>query len=265
VMITFYQKEPQKAAPALDILDDRGRVIRAVSGTHKVGGKEQPYISNKAGLNRYVWDFNVNGPVKWNGAALDFLKGPDTGPGVPPGRYSARMTLSGHTYVVHFLVEPDPRSRFTQADYERSFNESMRQMGRLSQLDTILNNLDDLKKAIDAASASAKKSNNAALTSRLQDAETARKALFDSLATYVRGEGTEDETKLHEDLLSAVFTAQGLITPAVSDFLSRVDAEYRDGIARYNAFVTATLPGLNAALQQAGVKTLPAVKTVTPE
>ena len=120
VIITFYQKEPQKGAPALDILDAHGRVIRSVSGTHKVGGKDVPYIPNKAGLNRYTWDFNVNGPVKWNGATLDFFKGPDTGPGVVPGHYSVRMTLSGHTYVQHFRVAPDPRSQFTQADYQRT-------------------------------------------------------------------------------------------------------------------------------------------------
>jgi photosystem II stability/assembly factor-like uncharacterized protein len=264
VIITFYQKEPQKSAPALDILDAHGRVIRRVSGTHKVAGKDEPYIPNKAGLNRYTWDFNVNGPVKWKGAALDFLQGPDTGPGVVPGQYSVRMTISGHTYVAHFNVGPDPRSRFTQADYQRSFDEAMRQMSHLSKLDTILNNLDDLKKSIESAQASAKKSNDAALTSKLQDAETARKALFDSLAAYVRGEGTEDETKLHEDLLSAFQLAQGLVTPAVADFLSRVDADYNDGIARYNAFVTRTMPGINAALQQAGMKTLPSVKTVAP-
>ncbi|MBV8066634.1 MAG: hypothetical protein JO113_01555, partial [Candidatus Eremiobacteraeota bacterium] len=264
VTITFYQSQAQKGAPSLDILDARGRVIRSISGTHKVEGKDQPYITNKTGLNRYTWDFNVNGPVKWNGAALDFLKGPDTGPGVVPGDYSVRMSLAGHTYVQRFHVAADPRSRFTQADYQRSFDEAMRQTAHLSTLDAILNNLDDLKKSIGTAQASAQKSKSAALTAKLQDAETARKALFDSLGTYVRGEGTEDEPKLHEDLLGAFQQAQGLITPTVSDFLSRVDAEYRAGIARYNAFVTATMPGINAALQQAGVKTLPTVKTVTP-
>ncbi len=264
VMLTFYQKEPQKGAPALDILDSHGRVIRRVSGTHKVGGKDEPYIANKAGLNRYTWDFTVNGPVKWKGGALPFLDGPNNGPGVVPGTYAARMALSGHTYVVRFRVEPDPRSQFTQADYERSFNEAMRQMAHLSQLNSILNNLDDVKKSLDTALAASKKANNAALTAKLQDALTARQTLFDSLATNIRGEGTEDETRLHEDVLGAFFAAQGLITPMVENFLGRVDADYRGGIARYNTFVTGVVPGVNTALQQAGMKTLPAVKTVNP-
>lgn len=263
VAITFYQRDPQKGSPSLDILDAHGRVIRTISGTHKVGGKDVPYITNKAGLNRYTWDFTVNGPAKWN-AGNEFSKGPDSGPGVVPGDYAVRMTLSGHAYVQRFKVAPDPRSQFTQAEYERSFNEAMRQMGYLSQIDTMLNNLDDLKKAMDTASSAAKKASDAAVTAKLDAAATARQTLYDSLAVNIRGEGTEDEGKLHEDVFSAYFASQGLITPAVESLIARVDASYRDGVGRYNAFVTTVLPGVNAALQQASMKALPAVKTVSP-
>lgn len=261
VTITFYQSQVQKGAPTIEILDAGGRVIRSVSGTHKVGGKDEPYVSNKVGLNRYTWDFSVNGPVKWNGATPDFLKGPDTGPGVPPGNYAVRVTLSGHTYVQRFRVLPDPRSRFTQAEYQRTFNEAMRQMARFSQIDTILNNLDDLKKSLGSNVAGANKANNAALAAKLQATLTARQTLVDSLATNVRGEGTEDETHLREDVFGAFGIAQGLITPAVTDFLARVGVEYHAGVERYNAFAR-TLPSVNAALQQAGMKALPTIKTV---
>jgi hypothetical protein len=126
----------------------------------------------------------------------------------------------------------------------------------------MLNSLDDLKKAIDAASDAAKKANNAALVSRLQNLATARTALFDTLGTDVQGEGTLQETKLHEDLQSAYFGAQGLNTPAVTSFIKRVDAEYRAGVARYNAFVK-TVPPVNGALKAAGIKTLPEPKEVS--
>jgi photosystem II stability/assembly factor-like uncharacterized protein len=259
VTITFYQKETQKAAPSLEILDATGRVIRSVSGTHKVAGKDEPYVSNKVGLNRYTWDFNVNGPVKWNGATSEFSKGPDTGPSVVPGTYAVRMTLAGHAYVQHFKVEPDPRSAFTQADYERSFDEAMRQLAHVSQVDTMLNNLDDLKKAIDTALDAAKKANNSDLTTKLGDLSNARKTLFDSLAIDVEGEGTLQEGKLHEDVLDAFNAAQGIITPPVSDFLSRVDADYRAGVGRYNDFARTALPPVNNALKAAGMKPLPAI------
>jgi len=262
VVITFYQSEPQKGAPKLEILDSHGRVMRTVSSTHKVNDKDEPYVTNKVGLNRYTWDFTVNGPVRWNGGN-DFSKGPETGPGVVPGEYAVRMTLSGHTYLQRFRVAPDPRSQFTQAEYQRTFDTAMRQMAHLSNVDTILNNLDGLKKALDTAAGTATKANNAALSAKLQDAQTARQTLFDSLAVNIRGEGTMDEGRLHEDLFGAFNAAQGLITPAVTDGLARTDAEYRAGVGRYNAFVTNVVPGVNAALRQAGMKELPALKTVS--
>ncbi len=263
VLITFYQKEPQKNAPALDILNSSGRVVRSVSGTHKVQGKDQPYVSNKAGLNRYVWNFSVNGPVRWN-AGNDFSKGPENGPAVVPGDYSVRITLSAHTYVQRFRVLADPRSQFTQADYQRTFNVAVRQMGYLSQVDAMLNNLDDLKKSMATALDAATKANNTALTAKLTDASKARDALFDTLAVNIRGEGTQDEGRVHEDLLGAYFVSQSPTTPAILDLLTRVDAGYREGVGRYNAFVTGILPGTNAALRQAGIKELTSVKTVNP-
>ncbi len=269
-IVTFYQSEPQKGSPKIEILDAHGRVIRTVSGTHKVNGKDEPYVVNKTGLNRYVWDFTVNGPVRWNGGN-DFSKGPETGPGVVPGKYAVRMTLAGRTYLQRFRVAADPRSQFTQAEYQRTFDTAMRQMGHLSNVDTILNNLGDLKKALDTALDAATKANNIALEAKVRDASTARQTLFDSLAVNIRGEGTMDEGKVHEDLLGAFGAAQGLIAPAVAgaitpaaiDFLARVDVEYRAGVERYNTFVTTVLPGVNAALRQAGMKELPAVKTIT--
>jgi photosystem II stability/assembly factor-like uncharacterized protein len=262
VTFTFYQRQAQKNPPKIEILDARGRIIRTVSGTRTVGGKERPRVSNKAGLNRYTWDFSVNGPVKWNGALLEFEKGPDSGPGVVPGTYAVRMTLDGHTYEHSFKVEPDPRSRFTQAEYQRSFDLSMRQMNHLSTIDSMLNNLDDLKKALDDAQTAAKKAGNTALSAKLADAVTARQTLADSLAANTRGEGTEDEGKLRDDIFSAYFSSLGLTTPAVASFLARVEPEYQAGIGRYNAFVTGTLPGINAALKAAGMKELPPIKTM---
>jgi hypothetical protein len=89
-----------------------------------------------------------------------------------------------------------------------------------------------------------------------------RQAIFDSLAVNVRGEGTEDEGKVREDVFGAFGNAQGLLTPPIADFIGRVDGEYRAGVTRYNAFVTGSMPGINATLQQAGKKPVTSIKTV---
>jgi hypothetical protein len=267
VVVSFYQKQPQKTAPKLEILDSHGRVIRTVSGTHKVAGKDRPYITNEVGLNRYTWDFGIDGPVKWFGAARERYQGFNSGPGVPPGNYSARMTLDGHAYVQPFVVKPDPRSKFTQADYVRTFETAKAVMSQFSLVDTMLNNLDDVKKAIDANVAAAKKANNAALSAKLQDALTARTAVFDYLtADYHNDEDSiQRPGKLREDVESVFFGAQGLTTQPVAQAVRRVDGELRVGVGKYDAFVTTVLPGLNAALKQAGMKAVPAVTVTQPK
>ncbi|HKE37482.1 MAG TPA: hypothetical protein VKB39_08615, partial [Candidatus Baltobacteraceae bacterium] len=239
VMIYFYQKEKQKGNPSLEILDSQGRVIRSVSGTHKVHGKDVPYITNKVGLNRYTWDFTVNGPVAWTGQTnqlfADFTQ--NNGPGVVPGEYSVRMTLGGHTSVAHFTVKPDPRSTFTMADYRTSYNRAMGLMQQYSTVAVMLNNLDSLKKAIATALDAAKKANDTAQTSKLNDLETARAALSDTLGTDVQGEGTLQQNALYQDMQTAYFGAQGLNTSNVLDYIGRVERDYHAGIDRYNAFV----------------------------
>jgi photosystem II stability/assembly factor-like uncharacterized protein len=257
VAITFYQAQPQKAAPRIEILDDRGRILRTVSGTHKEGGKDVPNVSNKAGLNQWVWDFTINGPVKYYGAPPLF-QGPDSIVGVAPGRYAVRMTLDGHTYLQHFDVKPDPRSQFTQADYERTYATAVHLQSMFSTVDVMLNRLDDVKKTLAGDLAAAQKAKNAALASQIAGAQASHDAVFNSLtANYQNAEDSiQRPGKLREDLEGAFFGASGLITPPVEDFLGRVQGEYASGVARYNAYIR-TLPALNAALKSAGLSEIP--------
>ena len=264
VMITYYQSAVQKTAPKLQILDDHGRVIRTVGGTHKVAGKEKPYIANKVGLNRYVWDFSIDGPVKWMGAAKKSYQGPDSGPAVPPGTYSVSMTLGGKTTVRTFVVKADPRTKYTQKQIVDSFNLGKEFEAKFSSVDTMLNNIDSVTKALNDASAAAKKANDTALVSKLDTALAARDAVFNFLtADYHNDEDSiERPGALREDVQSGQYLAGTVVTPAILDAARRVGVEYRSGVTQYNSFVTQTLPGVDAALKAANQKPLPAITTV---
>jgi photosystem II stability/assembly factor-like uncharacterized protein len=266
VVVTFYQTAAQTAPPKIEILNSSGRVIRTISGTHKVEGKEKPYVSNKAGLNRYVWNFGIDGPVKWFGAARERYQGPDTGPGVPPGSFSVRLTLGAHSYVQRFVVKADPRSELTQADYQRIFATGIALQSSFSLVDTMLNHLDDVTKAANVDLAAAQKAQNTTLVAKLNDFLAARKSLFDFLtADYHNDEdGIQRPGALREDIQSAYFGAQGLPTQPVIQFIARVQGELRDGAKRYNGFVSDAIPAANSALQAAGMKPLPSIAQVTP-
>ncbi len=258
VMISFYQSKVQKIAPSLQILDSRGRVIRSVSGTHKVGGKEVPYIDNKVGLNRYVWDFTITGPVKYYGAPKMF-QGPDTIIGVPPGEYAVRMTLGGHAYVRHFSVKPDPRSHFTQAEYEQTYAMGKHLQALFSNVDVALNDLDAVKRTLATDLTAAQKAKNATLVAQIEAAQRAHDDVFNTLtANYQNAEDSiQRPGKLREDIESAFFTALGLVTQPTVNFVQRVEGEYAAGVGGYNAYVR-SLPALDASLRAAKLTPIPA-------
>ena len=183
-IVDFYQTRPQAKTPVIEILDANGNVVRRVSGTHKVKGKDVPDVPNKIGINRYVWDFHEDGPVQWMGAAREEYRGPKTGALVVPGTYTVRMTLDGKPLTQNVVVKPDPRDGWTQADYEAGYAFSKKYLDDYGKIDKVLNNLDAMKKSLAAASQAASKAGNAALVSQIASAESAR--AVDVRAVYRR-------------------------------------------------------------------------------
>jgi photosystem II stability/assembly factor-like uncharacterized protein len=228
-IVTYYLTREMKPAPELQILDSQRHAIRTVKGTHKVHGKNEPYLSNKVGINRYVWDFQIDGPVKWYGAAKESYQGPNEGPGVPPGHYYVRMAVKGKTYTLPFTVKADPKTHFTQAQFEEGYAFGKKYMREFSVVDTMLNSLDSIKKQLEA-----KKNNPQAKAALAQ-----RDALFHELtADYHNDEDSiQRPGALREDMQGLGFYGQGVVTPAVRDYANRVDVAYRAAVKRYNAYV----------------------------
>ncbi len=67
---------------------------------------------------------------------------------------------------------------------------------------------------------------------------------------------------LREDYQGLGFFGQGIVTPAVRDYASRVETAYRAAVQQYNAYVR-SLQSIDAALKSAGLKA-PSASEVTP-
>ncbi|HET9030312.1 MAG TPA: hypothetical protein VFN49_09045 [Candidatus Aquilonibacter sp.] len=258
-MITFYQKSADaKNPPKLEILDSMGRAVRTYAGTHKVHGKDMPWVTNKVGINRFVWDWSTDGPVKWYGAARERYQGPNGGPFVPPGTYTARLTIGKQTFTQRFVVKADPKTKYTQAQLVQSYQMAKRGEAMFSQVDTMLNNLDTVKKSIDEATKAATKANDPTTGDALKAIAQAREALFTTLtADYHNDEDSiQMPGKLREDVQTLSYFGGGEVTPALTEYMNRSQAELNDAIVRYNAFVAQQLPKLNSALQTLKLKTI---------
>ncbi len=263
-IVDFYQTAPQKKAPSLQILDAGGAVIRTVSGTHKVKGKEEPYVPNKAGIYRYVWDFTEDAPAKWHGAAREEYQGPKTGPAVVPGTYTVRLAMGAQTLTQRVTVKPDPRDRWTQAQYESGYAFARKYSTIYGKIDDVLNNLDAIKKSLTRVAASAK--NDAAIASQVTAAQQSWGPVFAAFtADYKNDEDSIQRAgSLRESIPRTGFGGPQLPPTAEQlDYARRFDAAYAAAVAQYNDYVGLLSP-LQTALKNAGIKPVDGAVPVSP-
>jgi len=229
-IISYYLSAPQKKSPTLEVLDASGKVIRTISGTHKVAGKDVPSVPNKTGINRMTWDLHENGPTPWDGAASPEFRGPRVGPLVVPGSYTLRLKLDATTLSQTVAVRPDPRATMTQADYQTAFDFAEKYNVRYSKIDQALNNLDAIKKSLDKLNANDPKV--AAAKTQWQD-------VFSTLtANFKNGEDSvEHPGALREEIPRTGFGGAEPPTAAQLDYASRWDSAYDAAFVKYNAFV----------------------------
>jgi photosystem II stability/assembly factor-like uncharacterized protein len=262
-IIDFYQSAKQNAAPVLEIADAGGTVVRTIKGTHKVKDKDVPYVSNKVGINRVVWDLHENGPTQWMGAAKEDYRGPKTGPVVAPGTYTVSLTLNGQRFAQSFEVKPDPRDAWAQDDYKAAYAFAKRYSVRYGKVDEALNNLDAMKKSLVAAATESKA--NAALAGKVAQAQQARDAVFTLFtADYHNDEDSiQRPGSLREDFPRTGFGAAQPPTAETQRYAAEFDANYDAAFAKYNA-LAALVSDLSKSLVAAGMKPLDGAKIVTP-
>ncbi len=125
-VIDYYLKSDVTGPVTLQILGDKGRVVREYSSADKL---EEPKdvgnwpvywfrpphpVSTKAGLNRMVWDLHYERP-DGAGCSLPISATPRNtkcepeGPWVLPGEYTAKLVVNGVAYTQKFNVRLDPR------------------------------------------------------------------------------------------------------------------------------------------------------------
>ena len=257
-IIDFYQRTKQKQAPSAQIVDASGHVVRTISGTHKVKGKDVPVIPNADGINRFTWDLRENGPTQWMGAAREAYRGPKTGPVVVPGTYTVRMTIDGKSFDQAITVKPDPRDSWTQADYQAGYDFAKRYSERYGKIDDVLNNMDAIKKSL-----AGEKTTNAQLQSKVAAAQaTWSDVLTAFTADYHNDEDSIQRSgQLRESVPGTGFGPQVPPTAEQLEYATRFDAAYDAAFAKYNAFVL-KLEDLSKALTAAGLKPIDGAKPV---
>jgi photosystem II stability/assembly factor-like uncharacterized protein len=165
----------------VDILDNKGQVVRSFSGPAVSGGRGggganagdeegggfppiegaaqegggrggrfggNPAPPDKAGLNRFTWDLRYPGAKTFEG--MIFWGGTTQGPLAVPGTYQVRLTANGKTLSEQFEVEKDPRiDSVTIADLTEQFSLAMKIRDEVTQANEMVILIRELKKQMD--------------------------------------------------------------------------------------------------------------------
>ena len=215
--------------------------------------KEIPWVPTKPGLQRVWWNLRADGPVRWEDGK-DFEKGPMAGAMLPPGDYTATLTIAGQTMTQKITVENDPASHADAAAMEQRFTATQALVHELSQLDVALNRMAAIHGQLDALRAAAKG------TPQEKAAGTAidglEKQMKEVTAAITSSPGSAESTlrvadQLREHLLVLDQTLEGADdapTPALLDQAKLLDADYAAALKKFNDWLTTGVAAFNRTM-----------------
>jgi hypothetical protein len=125
IYYTVHAAETATKKAKLVFSDATGKVVRTFyanapnNKTSNNKNENDPELSVKPGLNRFVWDLREESIASIPGV---FIEGSYDGARVLPGMYKASLHLDSSVYEKTFQVLSDPRIKATTADYEKQVN-----------------------------------------------------------------------------------------------------------------------------------------------
>jgi photosystem II stability/assembly factor-like uncharacterized protein len=273
----------------IDFLDAQGRVIRSFASRSQsdsaaaggrgagpgggrgagAGGGEgggrggrgrggAPTVSNRAGINRFVWNLRYPGFTDFPGMIL-WAAG-NNGPLAVPGRYQVRLTIDGRSQTQAFEVQLDPRvTGVAIADLQRRFDLAIQIRDRVTQANEAVIAIRNMKSQIDDR---IQRANDPAIAQ-------AGQALKDSLSAVegelyqVRNRSSQDPLnypiKLNNRLaalLGTVESAEAAPTAQSQEVFRALSGLLDAELAKLNSTLDRQLGAFNQQIQQRG---LPAV------
>jgi photosystem II stability/assembly factor-like uncharacterized protein len=225
-------------------------------------------VNSKRGLHRATWDLRL-APPYFNPNARG-NRGQPQGAFVLPGRYTARLTLSGRgdsvaaqTVETQVVVNSDPLVQLSAAEYRALYEMRVRAAGEQARVQGVVRTAEQLKSQMDEVKNALKNLTGADSLSR--QANALSRDIEDVLEKVRGNQGDEDrdaddKNKYKPSIQERVNQVAGEIgdvtSPPTQLQRETLDSAMKDlgvEVARLNAMLTARVPALNRALDAAGV------------
>ena len=278
--IIHYELAAEVDEIVLEILDAGGAVLRTVKSTKEKPAaedeekefpapveesltevEEQPYLSRKAGLNRFIWNLRPDDATKIEGKGGD--KPGRSGPRVPPGEYQVRITASGETRTASFRLVKDPRVATTQEQFEEQYALCMRLHRKHSEINQAVNRIRALRRQAEDWARRVKGSEG---SEPIIEAAKALKEKLDAIEgelIQVKIESPQDSlnysVKLNTKiaaLLGGIDMAEAAPTPAQRELADELIAKTDTHLAALAKLLEEDVAAFNALVAKSGIPAL---------
>jgi hypothetical protein len=159
IYYSLASKPKDKDEVTLEILDAAGKPVKKYSNIEKKDeGPADPEeaafgrprgsdkLPAEAGLNRFVWNLRYEDATKFPG--LIMWAGDVEGPTAAPGKYTAKLTVAGHSQTQTFTVRPDPRVKTRPEDYAARLALALQIRDKLSAVNRAVVEIREAKKQL---------------------------------------------------------------------------------------------------------------------
>lgn len=267
--IDYYLHENAKGEVILNILDQKGEIIRHYSNkdipyatgvlnipTYWI--RPQQILSGSAGSHRFMWDLHyqpLNVPPSYPIAAIYQNTAPEyTSPWVLPGKYTIQLMVDGVKYSQSIQVKMDPRVKTKFSDLKLQHDLSFKSYRSLKRLFEIKSSYEHLKEEVKNLDNSQDKEGViAAFEIRLNDLTKANSnASSHSVSGYVF-----EFDRLIRDLSGVFNTLQEAdYPPTIQTIAGAKEAQHRMDllIHHWDLWLSNDVKNLNTALIKMGQK-----------
>lgn len=169
----YWLKEDAKGDVVLEILDDKGTLVRRMSSSEPEPTGASEYVEDerkflkervlptRKGLQKVVWDLTWEGAELIRGGILD-IGYPLIGPVAAPGTYTAKLTVNGKTETTKLELKPDPRSTLTPEAYDEQLRFALEVRDAITNLTRTAEQLRSVRRQLTARNELLKKDPKAA-------------------------------------------------------------------------------------------------------
>ena len=223
-------------------------------------------VTNRAGLNRFVWDLHYPDTRQVKDVVND--EGSTRGPVAAPGRYTVRLVAGGKTFSQPFVVRGDPRLETTQADYDAQLALALQVQSKTNELSDGVKRIVDIERALDERGGAAKGQSYAKrVTDAVKPLHDRLEAVRDSL---VEIHSHADEITLHYPIryYKMLLSLAGMVQSADAAPTEQEGAIYHDiapkidaQLARLRAIEGTDLAAFNQLMRELNV---PAIVVASP-